>query len=36
MIDHLDKLASQTINTLDIAGADPDSIIRVVKEVGNT
>ena len=34
MTDHLDRLASATLNTLDIAGGDPDSIVNVIKEVG--
>ena len=33
MTDHLDRLASATLNTLDIAGGNPDSIVNVIKEV---
>lgn len=33
MLDHLERLVTTTIGTLNVAGADPDSILKVIKEV---
>lgn len=34
MLQHFDKLVDSTLNSLDVAGANPDNIIKVIKEVG--
>ena len=34
MLQHFDKLVDSTLSSLDVAGANPDNIIKVIKEVG--